>query len=761
MLLLWVPVYDRMKRESGEKPELSRSCKKFPLGNGLCFCHCFFCIRTKREGCRPDFEPEDLPATSLFEAFGEKAANKANLVVRYDFCWIIIFDVFVCITVCGMNKGAVHIIMIMLLGMGNESYAQDSSVLLKSVVIEGIKSKNLFLHPVPSQLLSKKMLDRLNAPTAGDAARYFSGVQVKDYGGAGGLKTVSVRSLGSSQTGILYDGIPVSDVQSGQTDLSRFSTGNLYSIELYNPHPPVLLLPARAFAAASALAMYTPAFHPAVASRNNWQAGLQNGSFGYWQGAASANHILSRQTTIGIAATALTSRGDYPFTVRNGNLSEKTRRNNSTIRSLQGEVNLSKMFKDSSVLQIKGWGYQSMRGLPGAVVFFNDRSEQSLFNNDYFAQVRYQRRLLQHTSLLMSGKFNHSYTRYRDPDFLNNAGGLDDRYRQNELFASIALSHIITKKLSASLASDVARTTLRTEKFNHVPVRTGVWVNGALSYADSLWQVQASLLMSSFSDKTSGGSRLSHVKLTPAFVASRRISAESPVSIRLFHKQVYRMPTFNDLYYNFIGNSRLRPELARQYNLGVTYAAKKKKPVQFSISADGYINRISDKIIAVPSQSLFSWTMLNLGTVDIKGIDITAEANGYIMPQMSWTGRVTYTWQEARDITEPSATTYQHRIPYTPDHSGSLTTSLGFRQWTAGYNLLFSGSRYTLGENNPFNRLDGWTVHDLFVMKNYTLGNLYCTLKAELNNLTNQSYDIIRYYPMPGRTYKISIIIHQ
>lgn len=46
-----------------------------------------------------------------------------------------------------------------------------------------------------------------------DILRSFTGVQVKDYGGAGGLKTVNVRSLGSEHVGIFLDGIQVDNAQ--------------------------------------------------------------------------------------------------------------------------------------------------------------------------------------------------------------------------------------------------------------------------------------------------------------------------------------------------------------------------------------------------------------------------------------------------------------------------------------------------------------------------------------------------------------------
>ena len=614
----------------------------------------------------------------------------------------------------------------------------------------------------PVQSLTGKVLEQINAPTAGDAARYFSGVQVKDYGGAGGLKTVSVRSLGASQTMILYDGLPVSDVQSGQTDLSRFSTVGLYNIELYNAHAPLILQPARFFAASSVLAMYTPGFYPTMAVKNRWEAGVRQGSYGYWQGLGSFTQPLSGRSAIHISLEGVTSKGNYPFVVENGNRSEKTRRNNSAIRSLQGEVNFIKTFKDSSVLQVKGWGFQSKRGLPGTVFFFNDRSVQTLDNRDYFGQARYQRVLFRQTSLLLSGKFTHSYTRYLDPDFLN-TGGRDDQYRQQEAYMSVAVAQPIMSRLSVGGALDVSHTTLHANNLRlREPFRFSSWGNGSLNYSDSLWKMQASLLLNRFSDGADGTAGLKrNSRLTPTVSVSRKLSPELPLLLRFFYKQVYRMPTFNDLYYNFIGNIDLHPELARQYNLGLSYSVSGGRYAQrIGASIDGYINRISDKIIAVPSQNLFSWSMLNLGTVDIRGLDMVVEADG-AAGKLFWSGRLSYTWQQARDVTDPASRNYKDRIPYSPDHSGSGIVAAGFKQWGIGYNLTFSGTRYTLGDNIPYNRLPGWKVHDLFLSRTFDIAAIRCVIKAEINNVGDQRYDIIRYYPMPGRTYKLSFTIKQ
>ena len=82
------------------------------------------------------------------------------------------------------------------------------------------------------QTLKGAELKRLNALTVADALRYFSGVQLKDYGGVGGIKTINVRSMGSQHTAVYYNGVQLGNAQNGQVDLGRFSLDNM-------EHPPL------------------------------------------------------------------------------------------------------------------------------------------------------------------------------------------------------------------------------------------------------------------------------------------------------------------------------------------------------------------------------------------------------------------------------------------------------------------------------------------------------------------------------------------
>ena len=84
----------------------------------------------------------------------------------------------------------------------------------------------------PLQIMDRAGIDRLGVQDLSEAVKRFSGVTVQDYGGIGGLKTVSVRSLGAKHTAVSYDGVTITDAQSGQVDITRFSLDNVEMLSL-------------------------------------------------------------------------------------------------------------------------------------------------------------------------------------------------------------------------------------------------------------------------------------------------------------------------------------------------------------------------------------------------------------------------------------------------------------------------------------------------------------------------------------------------
>mgnify|MGYP002471334471 CR=1 FL=1 len=122
---------------------------------------------------------------------------------------------------------------------------QNPTQYIETVTVQGRRSVPSI---IPAQTLSGAELEKLSANSVADAIRYFSGVQIKDYGGIGGLKTVNIRSMGSQHVGVFYDGIQLGNAQNGQIDLGRFSLDNMEAVSVYNGQKSSFLQTAKDYA---------------------------------------------------------------------------------------------------------------------------------------------------------------------------------------------------------------------------------------------------------------------------------------------------------------------------------------------------------------------------------------------------------------------------------------------------------------------------------------------------------------------------------
>ncbi|MDE6239950.1 MAG: Plug domain-containing protein, partial [Muribaculaceae bacterium] len=106
----------------------------------------------------------------------------------------------------------------------------DSVISLDEVSVTAVSPRKL----VTVQELAGPELQALSTTSIADALKYFAGVQIKDYGGLGGLKTINVRSLGAQHVGVYIDGIRITNAQNGTVDLGKYSLSTLESVSLYN-----------------------------------------------------------------------------------------------------------------------------------------------------------------------------------------------------------------------------------------------------------------------------------------------------------------------------------------------------------------------------------------------------------------------------------------------------------------------------------------------------------------------------------------------
>jgi outer membrane receptor protein involved in Fe transport len=240
-------------------------------------------------------------------------------------------------------------------------------------------------------------------------------------------------------------------------------------------------------------------------------------------------------------------------------------------------------------------------------------------------------------------------------------------------------------------------------------------------------------------------------KLSPTVSASYKLLDDKEFRLRAFYKNIFRVPTFNELYYVSLGNHNLRPENANQIDIGFKYLETTIPFIsELECSIDGYFNRVTDKIIAIP-QDLFHWSMTNKGLVDIKGFDANMKVVTPVIKSDELIFRFTYNYNEATDLTSGSAN-YGEQIPYTPYYSGSGSASYHHGMWEGGYNLFFSGKQW-IGQNISANRIDAYSVHSLFATSYFRNWKL----TGEIINIFNTQYEVYKFYPMPRRNFRITV----
>ena len=211
---------------------------------------------------------------------------------------------------------------------------------IPDVTVSGKKTMNKISSVVPVQRLGKDMMEDLGIQNMADAVRRFAGTDVRDYGGTGGLKTVSVRNMGAAHTAISYDGVAVSNCQAGQIDIGRFSLDNVESLSLSVGQNEDMLQSARLYASAGVLNIETS--RPEFLEDRKWQLLFQvkGGSFGLVNPYFRYGQQLGEKTVLSVDGDYLRSDGQYPFLLKNGKYTQTEKRTNSEVDSWHTEWNL-------------------------------------------------------------------------------------------------------------------------------------------------------------------------------------------------------------------------------------------------------------------------------------------------------------------------------------------------------------------------------------------------------------------------------------
>lgn len=661
-----------------------------------------------------------------------------------------------------MRKETLMTLLLSLCSLG--LWAQRDSILLGGVEVLGVASGNNVQSTMPRQVVSRDDMVQMGIFTIEDALKHVSGVTVRDYGGAGGMKTVSVRGIGAKHTAVVYDGVALSDCQTGEIDLSRYSLANMRSLMLTVGDGDNIFVPARNIASASVLEMSTDISTGMVQGRD-LRVGLSAGAWGTVEPSLFWRTPLGNRLTLSMQGNYIYTEGNYPFTLTNVDLVTREHRQNSRMSSGHGELNLAWHPAQGQAVSLKAYYYDNAHRLPGIVHLYTQDNDERLHDRNAFGQASYLGQLSQRLSLKAAAKVNWVATRYHVG--IPSGGVKSESYWQREYYATTAWLYTPTQWLSVDYSLDYALNNL-----NSTLTTPTATVGGAVSVRPcrhSILQalsakVQqgrltavARLLRSDYLNGVAEGEASADAhRWSPSVSLSWRLLPRRQLFVRAFWKSIFRVPTFNELYYYHIGSTTLKPENTSQWNLGLTGELPSSK-VSVRFSADGYVSRVSDKIVAIPF-NMFVWRTMNVARVDVTGADLTLGITGHLdrRQQLELTGN--YSLQRVRNHTRRESPNYGNQIAYVPEHTFS-TSLIWLNPWVGvAFTTDGMSNRWATNEHADGTRIAGFVELGLSVFRTLRLWQWDLTLRAGVQNLLDRQYDIVAHYPMPGRGWKVSAI---
>lgn len=538
-----------------------------------------------------------------------------------------------------------------------------------------------------------------------DVLHQSTSLYVGDNGGHAGLKTVSLRGLGSAHTSVYIDGVKVGNVQSGQADIGMIGLENYESIVIDYAQNQLSFRTAR------------PEFNDfPVAGRVRMSAG----SFGTYLPSARLDFRLSDHLSLSANASGIISKGDYEY-------AEGLIRENNDISRISAGLDLFGLVS-SGDYHLKAWFNGSERGTPGSVEWPSmDRQK----DRNAFLQGVLRMNVTSLYTLRASVKGAYDYISY------TSSWG-DSRYGQTEFQLNSSHDFRLCNWCRITVAADIQWDALKST--NYETERLGISSAAASSFRTGRFAADAAVEFCGAFDQGAD----SRMAFSPSVDLRYKIS--DGLDIHAFGRRAYRIPTFNELYYAGYGNPSLEPEDAWLADIGAEYMLRIGDTWAVRAELDGFVTFLENKIISAPSEADPNiWQPYNVGKSRSAGVDAVAGFSH--KGEWEYSVDAKYSLQSSVDLTSDSIT-YGQQLPYVSRHALVVSGNVSFRGWSLNpvWNL-------RAGCSDGTGEMPDWNVLDATLSKSMTVPKVgLLTFQLSVRNVADTRYESVRGYPMPGRS---------
>ncbi len=569
--------------------------------------------------------------------------------------------------------------------------------------------------------------------TADAVLAQAAGLYVRNYGGHGGVRTISVRGFSTQQTTVSINGVPYSSPQTGTVNFADFFPDGYRAIELSRSAT------SPAYNALGGNVDFSIRPHKTAA-----QFKVGAGSFGEQIAHVSADY-LKEKTAFRAGYHLLRAADDFPFSL-NG---ESGTRSHAAFLTQRYQFFMRHQASPATEISYLASGFFNEQEVPGPVVKGNPvQPDGELEQEDHFFYLRLKHQPQAAKGLLPDRAAATVRYHFDDLDYL--VSGRSQRYINRDLFASADFVHLFgTQSLESSFQYAYTRLEGNNLAIGFRPV-TSVdrqQLNAGLSHklylggADSTghrW----------ISESVFRVNYLEAYGLLPNAGLNLHWQLSKLAALFSHWHYGHRIPAFNELYYFGYGNAELAPEKVRSADVGMLI--QREGAIDLSLKISAFANQTRDKIISVPINPA-RWSTYAIGKTQSLGGELSLEAR---TDERNY-AYFSYTLQKAQDLTRPG----EPLLPYTPQELASYGFQLARGHMELGVNGQLSGWRYSLLQNDAGSFLPAYHVLDVQV--GYLIPTRWFAYKimVQAENVLDARYEVIRSYPMPPASYRVVVLL--
>ena len=554
-------------------------------------------------------------------------------------------------------------------------------------------------------------------------------ISIKSYGVAG-LSNVSLRGMHSKHTAILWNGINLQNSMNGGFDMNSIPTFIIDDINIQYGGSGALF--------GSGAVGGIIHLNNNLNLDNKFELGYnqQLGSFdNYFEGLKVnySNKKFASSTRI----YHKYGKNDFPYINTQQFGKPEVKQENSA--STQYGILQSNLFKINNKQKISTNIWIQHHDLEIPAMMTNSSSEQNQ-NSDILRLSAMWNKNGKISSWYSRVYYNYESLIYKNPQIsliskMNNysiVGEIENKTSiGNNFLLNIGLNNTFQKAVTVNYGDD--------KKRNRVAAFTSLkYFNTSNTFATVL-SFREELVDNNFTPFT--------------FSLSSRYFFHKNININTNISRTYNLTTFNDLYWVPGGNPDLKPEKGWSEDLGLNFTYPfSNHLITFNTSV--FNINLNNHIIWIASGA--NWSAENVEKLWSRGLesDIKYDYKNNDW-QLGFNAMYNYTSSTYEESENTEASSVGKQLLYIPVHKGSGNLNLSYKGIRLNYIHNFVGRRYITKDNSS--STDPYMIGDLSISTKLHLKSSAAHIQFKINNIWNETYEVMAFYAMPLRYYSISL----